>query len=125
MAFMFWIFLLLPAMVLYYVVAHVVAPFIGPIMPVIKWLTQPAVFYAACKNLIVLNVLIFAALLIIKRRWKRAGKLAWPYIDSFRGWKHLWLIAVKLILYLGPLWELFVILFLALLVAMKVAGPIP
>ncbi len=60
--------------------------------------------------LLVLNLLVLAVLLKLRAGWKRAGKLAWSYVDSFRGWKHLWLILVKTLLTLGPLWEGFVVL---------------
>lgn len=60
--------------------------------------------------LLAVNVLILAVLLALRSRWKKAGKLAWSYIDSVRGWKHLELILVKLLLTLGPVWEGLVVL---------------
>ena len=121
MAFVFWILLILPAAALGVLLEKIFSPFIDHF----QWLFRPVVFYTVCKVLIVLNVLLLIALLVIRYRRKRAGKLAWPYIDSFRGWKHLWLIAVKLFLFWGPIWELGVIVFLFLLIALRVAGPIP
>ncbi|MEY8401734.1 hypothetical protein AALA54_00130 [Oscillospiraceae bacterium 44-34] len=60
--------------------------------------------------LLALNLLVLAVLLALRSGWKRAGKLAWPYIDSFRGWKHLGLVLVKLLLTLGVVWEGLVVL---------------
>ena len=119
MAFIFWTFLLLPAMALGLLLEAIFTPILGPLEPVIRWLSQPAVFYTIVKLILGFNILVLLAFLAIRRRMKRAGRLAWPYIDSFRGWKHLGLIAVKLVLYLGPLWEAGVIAVCALLLVIQ------
>ena len=121
MAFIFWVLLILPAAALGVLLEKIFSPIVSHF----QWLFRPAVFYTVCKVLIVLNILLLIALLVVGYRQKRAGKLAWPYIDSFRGWKHLWLIAVKLILFWGPVWELGVIVFFFLLIALRVVGPVP
>lgn len=126
MAFVFWIFLLLPAMALGLLLEKIFTPVLGPIQTVLGPLLRPEVFYTVCKVLIGVNVLLLIALLAVRVRWKRAGKLARPYINSVRGVRRLWLVAVKLVLSLGPLWQIGVIAFLALLLVLQpVREPAP
>ena len=120
MAFMLWVFLLIPAAALGVLLEKIFSPVVSHF----QWLFQPVVFYTVCKVLIVFNFMLMAALLVVGHRQRRAGKLAWPYIDSFRGWKRLWLIAVKLFLFWGPIWELGMVVFFFLLIALRVVGPI-
>lgn len=119
MAFVLWIFLLLPAMALGLLLEAIFTPILGPLQPVIQWLSRPAVFYTIVKLILGFNLLVLAALLAVRRRMKRAGRLARSYIDSFRGWKRLGLMAVKLVLSLGPLWEAGVIALCALLLVIQ------
>lgn len=121
MAFMFWTFLLIPAAVLGVLLEKMFSPLVSHV----QWLFQPVVFYTVCRALIVVNIWILAALLVIRYKQKRAGKLEWPYINSVRGWKRLWRIAVKLILFWGPVWEVGVIVFWFLLIALQVVRPVP
>ena len=53
---------------------------------------------------------VAAVLLFARHKWKAMGKLDKAYIDGFQGWKRYVLLAVKLLLTAGVIWELLVVL---------------
>lgn len=107
MAFVFWIFLLLPAMGLYALVEAIISPFSGVLGPVLKLLNDPVFSYWAAWVLLVWNVLVLAALLIARRRIKRTRGPNWKqgYILEAQGWRRLGRRLVCLVLTLGLWWE--------------------
>ena len=107
MAFVFWIFLLLPAMGLYALVEAIISPFSGVLGPVLKLLNDPVFSYWAAWVLLVWNVLVLAALLIARRRIKRTRGPNWKqgYILEAQGWRRLGKRLVCLVLTLGLWWE--------------------
>ncbi len=119
MAFMFWIFLLLPAMLLYAAVEALIHPFEGVLAPVLALLNNPVFVYRACQVLLVWNVLVLAALLLARRHMKRTRGLdwKWEYIREVQGWRRLGRRLVCLVLSLGLWWETALILIFALPVA--------
>ena len=107
MAFVFWIFLLLPAMGLYALVEAIISPFSGVLGPVLKLLNDPVFSYWAAWVLLVWNVLVLAALLIARRRIKRTRGPNWKqvYILEAQGWRRLGRRLICLVLTLGLWWE--------------------
>ena len=93
--------------------------------PFLDWVTQPTVFYTVCKVMIVLNLLLFAALLVLGSGLRRAGKLERFYVRSVRGWPRLRRGLVRLVFFWGPLWELAWAAIPYLWMLMEVAGPVP
>ena len=106
MGFLVFFILLLPAMLLCALVGTLMTPFMPLLQPILDWVTQPAVFYPVCKVMIGFNLLLFAALLVIRFKWKRAGRLEWGYIHSVQGWSFLKRSMVRLLLTYGPIWVL-------------------
>ena len=119
MGFLIFTLLLLPAMALYALADAALRPFSGILGPVLAWLNDPAVFYAAVRVLLVWNVLVLAALLIARRRMKRTRGPGWEweYIHGIQGWRRLGRRLVCLVLWLGLLWEIALVLFFAVLLA--------
>ena len=107
MGFLIFTLLLLPAMALYALADAALRPFSGILGPVLAWLNDPAVFYAAVRVLLVWNVLVLAALLIARRRIKRTRGPNWKqgYILEAQGWRRLGRRLVCLVLTLGLWWE--------------------
>ena len=107
MAFVFWIFLLLPAMGLYVLVEAIISPFAEVLGPVLKLLNDPVFSYWASWVLLVWNVLVLAALLIARRRIKRTRGPNWKqgYILEAQGWRRLGRRLICLVLTLGLWWE--------------------
>ena len=58
--------------------------------------------------LLAANAGFLAVLLFARHKWKAMGKLDKAYIDGFQGWKRYALLAVKLLLTAGVIWELLV-----------------
>ncbi|MDE6280341.1 MAG: hypothetical protein K2M15_00870 [Oscillospiraceae bacterium] len=106
MGFLFFTLLLLPAMLLYVLVTALLAPFMPVLQPFLDWLNTPGVFYRISQLIIAVNLLLFVVLLVVRFKWKRAGKLEWGYIHSVQGWPRLWRKLVRLVLSWGPLWVL-------------------
>ena len=79
MGFLIFTLLLLPAMALYALADAALRPFSGILGPVLAWLNDPAVFYAAVRVLLVWNVLVLAALLLVRRRMKRTRGPGWEW----------------------------------------------
>lgn len=107
MAFIFWIFLLLPAILLCVAVQAVIAPFADVLAPVLKLLNDPVFSYWASWVLLVWNVLVLAALLIARRHMKRSRGPGWEweYIRQVQGWRRLGRRLIHLALTFGLWWE--------------------
>ena len=107
MGFLIFTLLLLPAMALYALADAALRPFSGILGPVLAWLNDPAVFYAAVRVLLVWNVLVLAALLLVRRRMKRTRGPGWEweYIHQVQGWRRLGRRLVHLALTFGLWWE--------------------
>ena len=107
MAFVLWIFLLLPAMGLYVLVEAIISPFAEVLGPVLKLLNDPVFSYWASWVLLVWNVLVLAALLIARRYMKRSigPGWEWEYIHQVQGWRRLGRRLVHLALTFGLWWE--------------------
>ena len=107
MAFVLWIFLLLPAMGLYVLVEAIISPFAEVLGPVLKLLNDPVFSDWTSWVLLVWNVLVLAALLIARRRIKRTRGPNWKqgYILEAQGWRRLGRRLVCLVLTLGLWWE--------------------
>jgi len=105
--FLIFTLLLLPAMALYALADAALRPFSGILGPVLAWLNDPAVFYAAVRVLLVWNVLVLAALLIARRRMKRTRGPGWEweYIHQVQGWRRLGRRLIHLALTFGLWWE--------------------
>ena len=119
MAFVLWIFLLLPAMGLYVLVEAIISPFAEVLGPVLKLLNDPVFSYWASWVLLVWNVLVLAALLIARRHMKRSRGPGWEweYIHAVQGGRRIWRRLVCLALWLGLLWEIMLVLLFALLLS--------
>lgn len=107
MAFVLWIFLLLPAMGLYVLVEAIISPFAEVLGPVLKPLNDPVFSYWASWVLLVWNVLVLAALLIARRHMKRSRGPGWEweYIHQVQGWRRLGRRLIHLALTFGLWWE--------------------
>ena len=107
MAFVLWIFLLLPAMGLYVLVEAIISPFAEVLGPVLKLLNDPVFSDWASWVLLVWNVLVLAALLIARRRMKRTRGPGWEweYIHQVQGWRRLGRRLIHLALTFGLWWE--------------------
>ncbi len=107
MAFVLWIFLLLPAMGLYVLVEAIISPFAEVLGPVLKLLNDPVFSDWASWVLLVWNVLVLAALLIARRHMKRSRGPGWEweYIRQVQGWRRLGRRLIHLALTFGLWWE--------------------
>ena len=105
MAFVFRIFLLLPAMGLYVLVEAIISPFAEVLGPVLKLLNDPVFSYWASWVLLVWNVLVLAALLITRRHMKRTRGPNWKHIHQVQGWRRLGRRLIHLALTFGLWWE--------------------
>ena len=94
---LFFIFLLWPVWIVMIALAFIL-PWLG-----VALTTVAAVLLAA--NAGFLSVLLFA-----RHKWKAMGKLDKAYIDGFQGWKRYALLAAKILLNAGVIWELLVVL---------------
>ena len=119
MGFLIFTLLLLPAMALYALADAALRPFSGILGPVLAWLNDPAVFYAAVRVLLVWNVLVLAALLLVRRRMKRTRGPGWEweYIHQAQGWRRLGRRLIHLALTLGLWWEATLIAIFAVFLA--------
>ena len=59
---------------------------------------------------LLVNAGILAALLIARVQWKKNGRMERNYIRSYRGWGYLWRFCVKLLLILGPIWQVLILI---------------
>lgn len=67
-------------------------------LPVIAWV------------LLVWNVLVLAALLLVRHFWKKSGTMDRNHIDALGGWKRVVLLILKYGLLLFVMWEVFLVL---------------
>lgn len=127
MAFVLWIFLLLPAMGLYVLVEAIISPFAEVLGPVLKLLNDPVFSYWASWVLLVWNVLVLAALLIARRHMKRSRGPGWEweYIHQAQGWRRRGRRLICLVLLLGLYAGLFWVLLCTVLLVTQIAGPMP
>ena len=127
MAFIFWIVLLLPAMGLYVLIEAMISPFAEVLGPVLKLLNDPMFSYWASWVLLVWNVLVLAALLLVRRRMKRTRGPGWEweYIHQAQGWRRRGRRLICLVLLLGLYAGLFWVLLCTVLLVTQIAGPMP
>ncbi len=59
---------------------------------------------------LVINAGILAALLVVRAQWKKNGRMERNYIRSYQGWGYLWRLCVKLLLILGPIWQVLILI---------------
>ena len=119
MAFVLWIFLLLPAILLYAAVQALISPFAGVLAPVLALLNDPVFVYWMLRVLLVWNILVLAALVLVRRSIKRARGPGWKrgYIHEVLGWRRLVRRLVCLVLSLGLWWEIALVLIFTVLIA--------
>ena len=60
--------------------------------------------------LMAINAGILAALLVVRSKWKKSGYMERGYLRNYRGWSYLWRFWVKLLLILGPAWQVLMVL---------------
>jgi hypothetical protein len=72
MGFLVFTILLLPAILLYAAVQTVLSPFAGVLAPVLALLNDPVFVYWMLRVLLVWNILVLAALVLVRRSIKRA-----------------------------------------------------
>lgn len=94
---LFFIFLLWPVWIVMIALAFIL-PWLG------MALTTVAAILLAC------NAGFLALLLFIRHKWKATGRMDKTYIDGFQGWKRYALLAVKVLLTAGVIWEILVVL---------------
>ena len=94
---LFFIFLLWPVWIVMIALAFIL-PWLG------MALTTVAAILLAC------NAGFLALLLFIRHKWKATGRMDKTYIDGYAGWKRYALLAVKVLLTAGVIWEILVVL---------------
>ena len=92
------LFLILATLFLGSAVLAIVLPFLGIALNIVAGV------------LLTVSLFVLILLLALWRKWKQAGKLERPYIDSFTGARRFALEAIKLLIPLGILWEVLVLL---------------
>ena len=86
MGFLVFTILLLPAILLYAAVQTVLSPFAGVLAPVLALLNDPVFVYWMLRVLLVWNILVLAALVLVRRSIKRARGPGWKRGTSTRFW---------------------------------------
>ncbi len=94
---LFFIFLLWPVWIVMIALAFIL-PWLG------MALTTVAAILLAC------NAGFLALLLFARFKWKATGRMDKAYIDGYAGWKRYALLAVKVLLTAGVIWEILVVL---------------
>ena len=94
---LFFIFLLWPVWIVMIALAFIL-PWLG------MALTTVAAILLAC------NAGFLALLLFARFKWKAAGRMDKGFIDGCAGWKRYALLAVKVLLTAGVIWEVLVVL---------------
>lgn len=94
---LFFIFLLWPVWIVMIALAFIL-PWLG------MALTTVAAILLAC------NAGFLALLLFIRYKWKATGRMDKTFIDGYTGWKRYALLAVKVLLTAGVIWEILVVL---------------
>ena len=112
MGFLVFTILLLPAILLYAAVQALISPFAGVLAPVLALLNDPVFVYWMLRVLLVWNILVLAALVLVRRSIKRARGPGWKrgYIHEVLGWWRLVRRLVCLVLSLGLWWEIALVL---------------
>ena len=119
MGFLIFTVLLLPAILLYAAVQTVLSPFAGVLAPVLALLNDPVFVYWMLRVLLVWNILVSAALVLVRRSMKRTRgpNWKWEYIHAVLGWRRLVRRLVCLVLSLGLWWEIALVLIFTVLIA--------
>ena len=119
MGFLVFTILLLPAILLYAAVQALISPFAGVLAPVLALLNDPVFVYWMLRVLLVWNILVSAALVLVRRSIKRARGPGWKrgYIHEVLGWRRLVRRLVCLVLSLGLWWEIALVLIFTVLTA--------
>ena len=119
MGFLVFTILLLPAILLYAAVQALISPFAGVLAPVLALLNDPVFVYWMLRVLLVWNILVSAALVLVRRSIKRARGPGWKweYIHAVLGWRRLVRRLVCLVLSLGLWWEIALVLIFTVLTA--------
>ena len=60
--------------------------------------------------LLVINAGILVWLLVKRSKWKKNGYMEREYLRRYRGWSYLWRFWFKLLLILGPAWQILMVL---------------
>lgn len=94
---LFFIFLLWPVWIVMIALAFIL-PWLG------MALTTVAAILLAC------NAGFLALLLFIRHKWKATGRMDKGFIDGYGGWKRYALLAAKVLLTAGVIWEILVVL---------------
>ena len=119
MGFLVFTILLLPTILLYAAVQALISPFAGVLAPVLALLNDPVFVYWMLRVLLVWNILVLAALVLVRRSIKRARGPGWKwgYIHEVLGWRRLVRRLVCLVLSLGLWWEIALVLIFTVLTA--------
>ena len=119
MGFLVFTILLLPAILLYAAVQALISPFAGVLAPVLALLNDPVFVYWMLRVLLVWNILVSAALVLVRRSMKRTRgpNWKWEYIHAVLGWRRLGRRLVCLVLTLGLWWEIVLVLIFTVLIA--------
>ena len=119
MGFLVFTILLLPAILLYAAVQALIRPFAGVLAPVLALLNDPVFVYWMLRVLLVWNILVSAALVLVRRSMKRTRGPGWKweYIHEVQGWRRLVRWLVCLVLSLGLWWEIVLVLIFTVLIA--------
>ena len=119
MGFLVFTILLLPTILLYAAVQALISPFAGVLAPVLARLNDPVFVYWMLRVLLVWNILVLAALVLVRRSIKRARGPGWKrgYIHEVLGWRRLVRRLVCLVLSLGLWWEIALVLIFTVLIA--------
>ena len=107
MGFLVFTILLLPAILLYAAVQALISPFAGVLAPVLALLNDPVFVYWMLRVLLVWNILVSAALVLVRRSMKRTRGPNWKqeHILEVQGWRRLGRRLIHLALTFGLWWE--------------------
>lgn len=75
-------------------------------------LALPVIYWA----MLIWNVLILAALLLIRHFWRKTGTMDRSFLDALGGWKRVLLLVLKYGLLVFIIWEIILVLACAVLV---------
>lgn len=88
---------------------------IAEVYLMLESVVRALVFHSMIVNLVVgvllaINAGILAVLLVVRAKWKKGGRMERAYLRNYRGWSYLWRFWVKLLLILGPAWQILMVL---------------
>ena len=69
--------------------------------------------------MLVANIAFLILLLFLRTKWKAAGRMESEFINSYEGWRHYGLLAAKVLLTGGVVWEAVVVAGCALLLLFR------